>query len=152
MTSLLDLSLCCGYICAALIVAWALKRGLNRFKRPNGNGGGIVSLHVTAAFSIVTIIILLSGDWFIAGLAAVLAYLVAYNRIECGQHYLYQVILGMIIGIGVPVGLDQAWKRNKESTAAALDRIEYLDKPANARDDRHLADMDPGGALSPVRH
>jgi len=89
---------------ATIGVSLAIKSGFHRYRRPNGKKGGFVSIHTALAFSIVTVVALTTKDWFLTGLAVLLAYLIAKGRIDADQHYFYQVILGAIMGITVPYG------------------------------------------------
>jgi membrane-associated phospholipid phosphatase len=125
---------------AALVLG--IKKLLRRYKRPNGKKGGIVSLHAAIAFSTVAVVALTTKDWYLTGLTAVLAYLIARSRIEERQHYLYQVIFGVILGVAVPFGIFYMYNKRSGGGDYTYLREEYDNMPSRAHDDRHEADIE----------
>ena len=94
---------------AAIIIAGGftlmIKSFLRKYRRPNGKKGGIVSLHTTLAFAIVTVVAMATKDWYLTGLSVILAYLIGRGRMDEGQHYMYQVVIGALIGVMIPYGV-----------------------------------------------
>jgi len=119
-----------------------IKYLLHKYKRPNGKKGGVVSVHVAIAFATVTVVALATKDWFLTGLTILLAYLIGKGRLDEGQHYMYQVVLGIIIGITIPFSIFYLYNKKINFTSSEA-RHEYDDKPERARDDRHEADDAP---------
>jgi len=143
----IDFILSVGSILLACIFTIIVKKILKNYKRPNGKKGGIISLHATIAFSIATIIALTTKDWYLTGLTVILAYLIARGRLDERQHYMYQVILGAIVGITVPstvfyLYFNKMYPKDEYSREDTV-REEYEDKPANASDERNEADLEP---------
>jgi len=84
------------FVCILVLV---IKYILQDFKRPNGDKYGVVSFHTAFAFSVLTMVYLTIKDKTIIALVGLLALFVSITRIVEYQHYLYQVILGVIIGV-----------------------------------------------------
>ena len=150
-----DIMLTVGSIIAAGAFTLLLKSLLYKYRRPNGKKGGIISFHVAVAFAIVTSIALVTKDWFLTGLAVILAYLIGRGRLDEGQHYLYQVSMGAIAGVLIPYAIFYAYhKRLGHSSGSSdytvLDREDYDDKPHRAHDDRREADDAPELRLEDV--
>lgn len=123
-----------------------LKTLLYKYRRPNGKKGGLISLNTAVAFSILTVVALTTKDCFLTSLSIIPAYLIARNRVYDGQHYMYQTVLGAIIGIVVPYGIFYAYYKRIDSendTETYYDRERYDDMPSNAFDDRSEADEVP---------
>lgn len=119
-----------------------IKNILRKYRRPNGKKGGILSLHTAVAFAVVTVIAMTTKDWFLTGLAVILAYLIARGRMDEGQHYLYQIVITSIIGVAIPYALFYFYHKNMTVHADSdSSRDEYTDKPTRANDDRHEADQ-----------
>lgn len=131
-----------GSIIGAGGLALLLKMLFYKYRRPNGKKGGCVSFHVAVAFSIVTVVAITTKDWYLTGLTAVLTYLVARGRLDESQHYMYQVVLGAIIGIGFPFAVFYTYYRYINGDNSHV-REEYNDRPERAYDDRHEADEAP---------
>ena len=142
-----ELFIAVGAIVATLFIAILIKKLFYKYKRPNGKKGGFISLHVALAFSIVGVVAVLTKDWFITMMMVVLAYLIAKGRMDEGQHYLYQVIIGGIVGLAVPYGVFYLYYRRvnpfSSSSSSYQDRPE-IDKPDRAKDDREEADREGG--------
>ena len=141
-----NILLASGSIIAAGAFTFFIKNFLYRYRRPNGKKGGIISLHTTIAFATVTTIALVTKDWFLTGLAVILAYLIGRGRLDEGQHYTYQVALGAIIGVAVPYGIFYLYNKKINEKGMSEDREErenYDDRPSNASDERHEADEAP---------
>lgn len=118
-----------------------IKNVLYKYRRPNGKKGGILSFHVAIAFAIVTVVAMITKDWFLTGLSVLLAYLVGRGRLDEGQHYMYQVVVGAIFGVMIPYGIFYLYHKRLDSmNDRVYEREEYIDKPARAHDDRHEAD------------
>jgi diacylglycerol kinase (ATP) len=83
-----------------LIIIMALKS-----KRGSGTPlrGGMPSGHSAIAFSLTTIIILLTGDVIIATLAILMAFMVIQSRLESRTHNWLEVITGALIGFALTV-------------------------------------------------
>jgi len=132
-------------IIVASLFTLFMKKLFKNYRRPNGKKYGFVSLHATIAFSIVTIIAFTTRDIFLTSLTVILAYLIGRGRLDERQHYLYQVILGSMVGILFPTGIFYLY--NKKINTSESDSInireEYDDKPDNASDDRDEADLAP---------
>jgi hypothetical protein len=134
-------------IIIVIMLALGIKYLFKKYKRPNGKKGGFISLHVAFAFAIITVLGLTTKNWYITSLAVIMAYLIARGRLDEEQHYLYQVILGGILGISIPIGMFYLYGKYNNS----LDSVEndsesrenYDDKPTNAKDDRKEADDSP---------
>jgi len=121
-------------------LALIVKNLFNKYKRPNGKRGGVISLHVAVAFATVTCIALTTKDWFLTGLTILLAYLIARGRLDGSQHFMYQVILGLLIGILLPFMVFYLY--NKKWNISE-NREVYENKPEKAVDNRHEADAAP---------
>ncbi len=65
--------------------------------------GGVVSGHSALAFFIVSTIYFITRDFTITFLTFLLATLVGQSRVEAGIHSLREVIMGALLGIGVPL-------------------------------------------------
>ena len=133
---------------ASLIIAGGisifLKNIFYNFKKPNGENGGFVSFYTTIVFSIVTIIAIITKDWFITLLTLIIAYLLARSRIDDNLNYNYQILFGFIIGVSVPLCIFYLINKTNNNTII-LDnndnnRINYDDKPDKAVDNRSEAD------------
>jgi len=83
-----------------LIIIIALKS-----KRGSGTPlqGGMPSGHSAIAFSLSTIIFLLTGDVIIATLAILMAFMVIQSRLESRTHTWLEVITGALIGFALTV-------------------------------------------------
>ncbi len=60
--------------------------------------GGAVSGHAAIAFSMATMISLISGQGLVCGLAYCIAFLVAQSRVEGKIHKISEVVLGALVG------------------------------------------------------
>ncbi len=149
MSTLIDwtsIILAVGSIITAGALTFFIKNIFYKYRRPNGKKGGIISLHTTIAFATVTTIALITKDWFLTGLAVILAYLIGRGRLDEGQHYLYQVVIGAIIGVAIPYGIFYLYNKKMTSSKREYspeERETYNDKPSHASDDRHEADEVP---------
>jgi hypothetical protein len=137
-----EIMLTAGSIIAVGTFTLLLKSLLYKYRRPNGKKGGIISFHVALAFAIVTSVALVTKDWFITGLVVILAYLIGRGRLDEGQHYLYQVVMGAIAGVLIPYGIFYAYYK-RLSVSTLLEREDYDEKPSRAHDDRKEADKAP---------
>lgn len=136
-----DLSLGLGSILLTLVLILSIKSVFYRYKRPNGKKGGLVSIHVALATSIITVIAMTTKDPYITGLSVILAYLIGRGRLDEGQHYLYQVLISGFIGITIPSAIYYSYY--SRTTNNDVIREEYEEKPEKAVDDRHEADSVP---------
>lgn len=143
-----DMAVGIGVVIAAGAIVMLLKSMFYNYRRPNGKKGGVVSFHTATAFAIVTVIAMNTKDWFLTALAVFLAYLISRGRMDEGQHYLYQVILGAIIGVAVPYSLYYLYYNNLGGGGYSIEREEYADMPSRAVDDRHEADAAPELSLN----
>lgn len=139
---------------ASLIIAGGisifLKNIFYNFQKPNGEKGGFVSFYTTIVFSIVTIVALITKDWFITLLTLIIAYLLARSRIDDNLNYNYQILLGFIIGVSVPLSIFYLINKTNTNTITNtilnnndnndINRINYEDKPEKAVDNRSEAD------------
>lgn len=100
-----DIMLSVGSILVVIGLVFLVKKYMGKYKRPNGKKKGLTSINVALAFSVITVIAMTTRDWFVTGLAIILAYIVGRNKIDSGEYYMYQVIIGAIIGIGIPFGI-----------------------------------------------
>ena len=134
-----------GSIVAAGGFTMLVKNLLYKYRRPNGKKGGIISFHATVAFATVASIAMITKDWFLTALTVLLAYLIGRGRMDEGQHYMYQVVIGAVVGIGVPYGIFYLYHRKFSGLGGGSggDRFEYEDKPDKAVDHRHEADEAP---------
>ena len=142
---LLDIKDICLSVVSIILVAgfvMLVKHFLNGYRRPNGKKGGIISNHVAIAFAVVTVVALTTQDLFITLLVVLLAYIIGRGRLDEGQHYVYQVVIGAIIGVAIPYGVFYLYN-NKFGSGGYITntaRMEYDDIPDRAHDDRHEAD------------
>nr|QBK87884.1 MAG: PAP2 superfamily protein [Marseillevirus LCMAC202] len=137
-----DIMLAIGSIVIVGGFTLLIKSFLHKYRRPNGKKGGIISFHVAVAFAIVTVVAMTTKDWFLTGLTVVLAYLIGRGRLDEGQHYMYQVVVGAVIGVLIPYGIFYLYYRRIRS-GSYESRAEYNDKPDRAHDDRQEADEAP---------
>lgn len=70
--------------------------------------GGMPSVHTAVAFSIWTIIVILSQNSLIMALTLVVACMVAQSRISSGAHRSIEVVLGAILGVLISIFFFQA--------------------------------------------
>jgi hypothetical protein len=132
-----------------LFVSFIIKNVLYKIKKPNGKKGGIISFHVALAFTIVSIIALTTKDWFITAMVIILAYLIGREKLDNGQHYLYQITISAVLGVLVPYGIFYFYI-NKFTNVEQV-RETYDDKPESAVDDRHEADEAPELRLEDIK-
>lgn len=140
-----DIMLAIGSIVAAGGFTMLVKNLLKKYRRPNGKKGGIISFHATVAFAVVTVVAMTTKDWFLTGLTVLLAYLIARGRLDEGQHYMYQVVIGAVLGVSIPFGIFYLYYRKfskSSGSSSSYEREEYDDKPERAKDDRHEADIE----------
>lgn len=141
-----DMMLVIGSVVAAGGFTLLAKSFLGKYRRPNGKKGGVISCHTAVAFAVVTAIALSTKDWFLTGLTIILAYLIGRGRLDEGQHYMYQVVLGAIFGVAIPYGIFYIYYNRITGSSGGdmgrynSDREKYVDKPARAHDDRMEAD------------
>ena len=83
-----------GILLLALCVV--LIKGMAR--RGTALAGGVVSGHSALAFFVATSVLFLTGSWYVAGLAFVLAILISQSRVQGGIHTLEEAVLGSILG------------------------------------------------------
>lgn len=138
-----DIILAVTSILAAGGFSFLIKYLFHKYKRPNGKKGGVISFHVAVAFATVTAIALTTKDWFLTALTVILAYLIGRGRMDERQHYMYQIVLGIIVGIGFPFAIFYLYNRRWSGGGDSERRVEYDDKPERAHDDRHEADKAP---------
>ena len=72
----IDIMLATGSIVTVGAFTMLIKSILYKYRRPNGKKGGIISFHTAIAFAIVTVVAMTTKDWFLTGLAVILAYLI----------------------------------------------------------------------------
>ena len=123
-----------------------MKNLFNNYKKPNGKKGGIISLYASISFCLITIIALITKDWFIILLTLIISYLVVRCKIEDNLNYKYQIILGIILGIIIPVFIFYIY--NNSSKLAFLNkkeentnRMDFEDIPKTNLDNRMEADF-----------
>lgn len=140
-----DILVASGTLIVTGLFAVLIKNFMYKYRRPNGKKGGVISFHAVIGFAIVTVVAMTTKDWFITGLAVILGYLIARGRLDEGQHYMYQIVLSAVIGIGMPVGLYYLYYKRLQSSDSdySYEREEYDDKPDHARDERYEADEAP---------
>lgn len=122
-----------------------LKTIFYKFKRPNGKKGGLVSLHAALASSIVVLTVLITSilklpsvpTYILISFSILMAYLIIKNKYDYKEHYIYQIVLGIIIGVIVPFGLNYAWEAMKKPTVTE----ERVYAPEGVKDDRREADV-----------
>lgn len=133
-----------GAIIATIAITLVIKKLFYKYKRPNGKKGGFISLHVALAFSIVAVVAVLTRDWFITLLMVLLAYLISKGRLDEGQHYLYQIVIGGLVGLAVPYAVFYiAYRKvNPFATTETFEDRPRIDKPERAKDDREEADRE----------
>ena len=139
-----EILLAVGSIIAVGAFTLLVKSIMYKYRRPNGKKGGIVSLHTALAFATITVVAMVTKDWFITAMTVILAYLIGRGRLDEGQHYIYQVVISAVFGILIPYGIfylyyNKLYGRNRTSYES---REEYDDKPERALDDRHEADTE----------
>lgn len=73
------------------------------FKVATGSGrplsGGMPSGHAAVAFSLSTVIIMISQDGLVASLSLFLSLMVVQSRVEGGIHNLTEVVVGSLLGV-----------------------------------------------------
>jgi len=72
--------------------------------------GGMPSGHSALAMSLLTSIILLSGDVVIAALSGILTLIVMHSRLETKVHTIWEVIAGAILGMFVTILIFQLFR------------------------------------------
>ncbi|AYD40974.1 phosphatase PAP2 family protein [Clostridium fermenticellae] len=86
-------------VCIATIVIKAI------FGEGTPLKGGMPSGHSTIAFSIATMISLITGDPAIVTLSYILAFIVAQSRVDSKVHSIFEVFVGAVFGILITVFL-----------------------------------------------
>ncbi len=126
-----------------------LKNVFNKFKRPTGKKGGIISLLASIATCIVSLTILLTSflklpsipSYILISFSIILAYLIVKSKYDNKEHYIYQIVFGVIMGIIVPFGLNYAWDTIKVSRSGPVENIPRHEAPEGVKDDRKEADI-----------
>ena len=118
-----------------------------KYKSPTGKKGSIVSFHAAIATAIVVLTVYITmtlegiEKYLLIIFSIVLAYLVIKNKYDSKEHYLYQLIFGIIIGGTIPFGLNYASTALFSSSQNELPEREYA--PEGIVDDRKEADSAP---------
>ncbi|HOV79714.1 MAG TPA: diacylglycerol kinase [Bacillota bacterium] len=81
-----------------LIVAGKARSGKGAFVK-----GGLPSGHTAVAFAGGTVLALLAGNFLTASIALTMALIVAHSRLDSKSHTLFEVIMGAVLGILVPL-------------------------------------------------
>ncbi len=90
-------------IIGLMVVAKAFFAGSEISKRPNGSGNdGFPSGHVAIAMGIATIAFLMGFPWQVL---AIIAVLIAWQRLFTKAHTETQVVAGAVLGLAVPVAI-----------------------------------------------
>ena len=120
-----------------------------KYKSPTGKKGSIISFHASIATAIVVLTVYITSmlegveKYLLIIFSIILAYLVIKNKYDSKEHYLYQLILGIIIGGIVPFGLNYASTSffTPGGTSSDMPAREYA--PEGIIDDRKEADSAP---------
>lgn len=93
-------------IIGLMVVGKALFSGSEISKRPNGAGNdGFPSGHVAISVGILTIAFLMGLSWGMVLVLAVIAALIAWQRILTKAHTETQVVAGAVLGFAVPIAI-----------------------------------------------
>jgi diacylglycerol kinase (ATP) len=91
--------------------------------------GGVVSGHTAIAFFLATTVTFFAGNYFIAVLAMLLAFLVAQSRIEGRIHTVQEVVIGAALGLfltasvyQLPLWIGNLWNRPEAAAAMTAPR------------------------------
>jgi hypothetical protein len=87
-------------IVLSIIISYILSNYI-RTKRPN-NKYGLVSTEIVLAFTIVTVIALITKDPFLITITVFLAFLVSRYHYDTKKSYIYQIFFSIVIGIVIP--------------------------------------------------
>jgi len=109
------------------LVALAIKFLGKNVRRPNGKKKGLVSIHMTLACCIVTLIALISGDYVLTGMAVILVYFLVRSKLSSLQNYWYQIIFSAIIGVGIPLGIFYTCRNFIKEPDSLLPESEEID-------------------------
>jgi len=125
-------------LATSLVIGVLIRKLFSGVKKPNKKGYGLVNLHTTLAFSIVTAVAITTGDYFITGLMLILAYLTARTQLLSNLNYFYQIVFSALLGIGITWGVFTLSENNISHDESRNDYTEI--RPSNAVDDREEAD------------
>ena len=100
-------------IVLAIIISYILINYV-RTKKPN-NKHGLVSADVVLAFTIVTVIALITKDPFLITITVFLAFLVSRYHYDAKKSYIYQIFFSIIIGIAIPYASFMVYEKYSSS-------------------------------------
>lgn len=139
----IKLSILSGSIILTFLLTILIKKTFHKYKKPNGKKGGIVSIHIATAVSIIVSTGLMTHDWITTSLMAILVYIIIYSKYSLNDHYTYQIIASIIIGCSIPVGIYYTYEKyGPKKVKASMLRESYDTKPKRAIDNRHEADAE----------
>ena len=118
----------------ALILSFMLKTLFPSFRRPNGQRFGIVNYHIVFAVSLITTVAYFCNDYVYTLILSILSYLLIRSQIESRQHYVYQIVLSIVVGC-IPIFSYIMWKYKYKSTTQS----EMYLTPLNDEDNRNDA-------------
>lgn len=127
--------------------SYFIKDWLKSYRKPNGKKGGVLSLQTTIAFSIIAVIAMVTKDVMLTALTVILAYFISRNQIENKQSFIYQIIISIIVGLGIPYII--FWIVNEKlsgnnSNYTMIEREYNEPREHNeSKDERHEADSSP---------
>ena len=127
-----------------IFITFTLKKlSGSKLKRPNGKKGGVISFHAATSLCIVTLVAILTKDWFITGLTVVLAYLIIKSRLADNHHWTWQVVFGSIVGAAVPASIfyikENGFNFTIKSKKSDNNLNDLLDSHDNPLDNRNEA-------------
>lgn len=124
--------------------SYFIKDWLKSYRKPNGKKGGVLSLQTTIAFSIIAVIAMVTKDVMLTALTVILAYFISRNQIENKQSFIYQIIISIIVGLGIPYII--FWIVNEKLSGNNSNYKREYNEPReyeNPKDERHEADSSP---------
>lgn len=117
-------------------------------RTPKSKKYGLLDVSTVIAFSVSTVIALLTKDPVIIALTILLSYFVVKSRYKTNDHYIYQLVLSIITGIAIPYFVH--WLNDKLSYNSNVSYIEPYHSPSprenshdSSKDQRYEADSAP---------
>jgi len=130
--------------------SYFIKDWLRSYRKPNGKKGGVLSLQTTIAFSIIAVIAMVTKDVMLTALTVILAYFISRNQIENKQSFIYQIIVSIIVGLGIPYIIFWIVNEKLSGNSSNYTMIEPREHEEHKeKDERYEADSSPDLKLEP---
>jgi len=137
-------------VAISVAIAYVLKRFFYRVRRPNGRKGGVISMHATVIGALIVSVAIFAKDISITAIMAFLGYIAIRDRVDSGQHYMYQALFGFGVGAGVAIMVSSRIGHDNSDyndSYSNYEREYYDDIPKSASDERYEADDASDGVI-----